>query len=241
LLEKYPDNWLIDVNKKEEQGNVLNLQNQMFWKHFFSSISLNLYTSDLGNPFYETQEKEHILPHIGQIVTGLLNLTSGGTMIVKQYTFFHILSKQIIFLLTGLFENVTICKPSTSKISNSENYLVCENYTDNKEIKSKIIELFIYKIKNKNEPTNYNPFFSKIHFPKNFLNLLKEVEKDLFEKQILWLYVRSCKNFIGEIIHEKFPKENLPLINGRLDCKKFIYLKSEKATNLFIEKIKFLL
>jgi hypothetical protein len=125
LQKNYPDNWLMDDS---HNGDVRNKSNIM---HFHKSVNADLYTSDLGFDFscnYNNQEISHLPANIGQILSGLLTLKQGGNFVIKQYTFFEPITLSIIYCTATFFDEFYVCKPYTSKMANSEIYLVGKGF-----------------------------------------------------------------------------------------------------------------
>ena len=86
-----------------------------------------LYTSDAGidvSADYNQQEAATAVLNFGQVVCGLLSLAVGGTLITKQYTWLTSFNRQLLMLLSALFEQLHLVKPVTSRPANSEVYVV---------------------------------------------------------------------------------------------------------------------
>ena len=86
-----------------------------------------LYTSDAGidvSGDYNRQEEHTALLNFGQIVCGVLSLAPGGVLITKQYSFLTEFNREVITVLSALFDCLRIVKPVTSRPANSEVYLV---------------------------------------------------------------------------------------------------------------------
>lgn len=126
LYERYPERWMMNPSKGNN-GDVTRLENQQDIESRLAK-QVDVYTSDLGTGHgatYDRQEEQHVFPHVGQILTGLIVLSPGGRMIVKQFTFFQHYTQALIGVVASLFRQVFIVKPATSKPDNSESYLVC--------------------------------------------------------------------------------------------------------------------
>lgn len=124
LWKNYPNNWLMS---KTHNGDVMNINVQ---NHFKAMIGgqVDLYTSDIGFDVsldYNEQETLQSPANLGQVISGLITLKVGGTLITKQYTFMTPFTISLMGLLTTLFETVYITKPMASKPDNSETYVVC--------------------------------------------------------------------------------------------------------------------
>ena len=133
LYANYPERWLMnELNNGDitDRKNILDFQRQ-FKEKYGAEHSVDLYTCDLGTDVssnYNAQEEIHFMMNLCQIVCGLSVLKSGGHMLIKHYTIFEPFTISYVSLLSNLFEQVIITKPITSKITNSEIYLVCKKY-----------------------------------------------------------------------------------------------------------------
>jgi hypothetical protein len=123
LVANYPMHWLMHA---KNDGDVTRLENLRDVRNKFDD-SVHLYISDLGLEVkdYTTQETAHAQLNLGQLLLGLYVLRRGGNMMVKMYTFFAPFTKSLLQLVSAAFDKAFIAKPSASRISNSECYLVC--------------------------------------------------------------------------------------------------------------------
>lgn len=145
LFRNHKNNWLTGSN-----GDVLKESTQQY---FASELGdrVDLYTSDLGfdvSQDYNKQEELHYLANAGQILSGMLTLKSGGNMITKQYTFFNAKTIWLIKELSNVFKKLYICKPATSRPTNSEVYIVGMEYQKSKKFIDKLYDI----INNKSFP-----------------------------------------------------------------------------------------
>ena len=127
LYANYKNNWLMTENNN---GDVLNENNQLdFYKQLEQKV--DLYTSDLGfdvSSDYNNQEKIQHQANIGQILSGLLTLKKGGCFITKQYTTMEPTTIAIMYATASFFDEFYLCKPFTSRMANSETYLVGKGF-----------------------------------------------------------------------------------------------------------------
>lgn len=126
LRDRYPERWL--MGSEQVNGDVTKPECIAHWQEALGN-KVDLYTSDVGfeageDGDYTRQEVRHLHAHLGQILTGLVTLKNGGTMVVKQYTFFSMFNVTLYAILTILFRRLYICKPRSSRPTNSETYLV---------------------------------------------------------------------------------------------------------------------
>jgi 23S rRNA U2552 (ribose-2'-O)-methylase RlmE/FtsJ len=74
---------------------------------------------------HSSLEISHIPLLLSQTNTALSYLKEGGTLIIKWFEGRESTTKKWMLSMTLLFENVFVCKPKSSKLTNSERYLVC--------------------------------------------------------------------------------------------------------------------
>lgn len=184
LWANYQNHWLMsDTNN----GDVLVEKNQIDFAEKLKR-GVDLYTSDLGfdvSSDYANQELLHSIANIGQIISGLLTLKTGGHFVTKQYTIFEPISISIIYAIASFFEEFYIAKPVTSRAANSEIYLVGKGFNglatkDHSYVRGmfKIIDIF-------QKEKIYKPLFHIKHCPTKFVEyIIKEVIPQLANKQI---------------------------------------------------------
>lgn len=127
IYEHNINNWLMDETMNGDITDIDNVLEISRRVHMRFPKGVDLYTSDAGfdtSNNYNEQEEQTILLNYGQILTGLLTLSLGGTLITKQFTFFTIFNRSLITLLSMLFNELYIVKPVSSRPLNSEVYLV---------------------------------------------------------------------------------------------------------------------
>lgn len=127
LYKNYPDRWLMDP---EHNGDLTSVEYIEYLQETIGG-SIDVYTSDLGldsssNP--NEQEMIQARGNFGQILAGLVVLKKGGTLLTKQYTMFEPFTVTLMIVVSGLFDNFQIIKPSTSRSANSETYVLATGY-----------------------------------------------------------------------------------------------------------------
>ena len=63
------------------------------------------------------------------------------TFIIKFFDTFTRISLDLLYILSSFYESVNIIKPNTSRMANSEKYIVCEGYNNHDDYS--VIETFI--------------------------------------------------------------------------------------------------
>ena len=72
--------------------------------------------------------------HYCETVAALHMLHAGGSLVLKKFTFFEDTSTCLLYLLCCTFKEVHVFKPITSKLGNSEVYVICLDYVGQNEI-----------------------------------------------------------------------------------------------------------
>jgi hypothetical protein len=116
---------------KDGTGNLYNIQNI---KEFCSAVGHNkceLVTGDGGFDFSIDFNQQEVLSFrllISQIYCSLLLVKKGGTMICKFFDTYHLLTIELIWILSICFNTLDIVKPHTSRLANSERDFVCQDF-----------------------------------------------------------------------------------------------------------------
>jgi len=181
LYDKYRSHWLMHDNNN---GDVLVEANQVdFCKQLGGKV--DLYTSDLGfdvSSDYNNQELIQLPANIGQILTGLLTLKKGGSFITKQYTTFEPATFSVMYAVSHFFEEFYLCKPYTSRMANSETYLVGKGFKGGVYLEHPYIKAMFDRISNR--VAIDVPMFDAKGFPKEYLATIIKSAKELSEAQI---------------------------------------------------------
>ncbi len=93
--------------------------------------SADLVTGDGGFDFsldFNQQEGASMRLLLAQVLFCVAVQKTGGRFILKVFDTFTQASIDVLYLLSSLYESVTVVKPSTSRQANSEKYLVCRGY-----------------------------------------------------------------------------------------------------------------
>jgi len=184
LWANYRGHWLMS---ETNNGDVLDEKNQLDFAEKLQR-KVDLYTSDLGfdvSSDYANQELLHSVTNIGQIISGLLTLKTGGHFVTKQYTIFEPISISVIYAVASFFEEFYIAKPATSRAANSEIYLVGKGFNglatkDHPYVRA----MFDIIAKYKKEKV-YQPMFHIKNCPTKFVEyIIKDVAVVLAERQI---------------------------------------------------------
>jgi 23S rRNA U2552 (ribose-2'-O)-methylase RlmE/FtsJ len=165
------------------------------------SGTMNYITGDGGIDFsvdFNNQEELSIKLIIAQVFFAIIMQKEGGNFVLKIFDIFKFKTAEIIFLLSNLYEYVYIYKPFTSRIANSEKYIICKNYKNNNpQIKTEIINNFDYIMDNID---NIYSLFN-IPLPKLFIKKIEEINAIYGQQQIE--NINTTLNLIRENINIK--------------------------------------
>jgi hypothetical protein len=92
---------------------------------------MDLVTADGGFDFsgdFNHQENQVGLLLVSQLAMTTAVQKKGGTLIMKLFDVFTKLSLDIVYLLTLMYDKVSIVKPNTSRYANSERYAVAQGF-----------------------------------------------------------------------------------------------------------------
>jgi cap2 methyltransferase len=206
LFKNYPENWLMYETNNGDLGKIENileyearLKTEGKAENGGGKNTIDLYTSDLGfdvSTDYNAQEMLHAKFNFGQILNGILVLKKGGSMFTKQYTYFSPFSISILCVLSSLFTDVFICKPATSKATNSEIYIVCKDF---KGLSPSLRDYLIEKFSKFEAKALFD--YTKLKDWKEFCNSLSKSVEKIYGRQVM------CINLAVKL-YEKHSEDN---------------------------------
>lgn len=166
-----------------KDGNLFKKENlEYYYNNMFNSV--DLVTGDGGFDFsldFNNQETNSLKLILVQVIYALCIQKKGGNFVLKIFDIFTLPTIQIIFILSSVYDNVYICKPNTSRIANSEKYLVCKNYKHNRNL----IKYFINNFDNIFSNTKNNIYsILQIKIPYLFINKIEEYNAIYGQQQI---------------------------------------------------------
>jgi 23S rRNA U2552 (ribose-2'-O)-methylase RlmE/FtsJ len=111
-------------------GNLYNCKNYIHCIKNYKN-SMDFITGDGGFDFsvnYNEQETQATRLILTQIAYAIGMQKKGGCFILKVFDLFTEPSLDFLYLLSSFYKNVSIIKPYTSRLANSEKYIVCQNF-----------------------------------------------------------------------------------------------------------------
>jgi 23S rRNA U2552 (ribose-2'-O)-methylase RlmE/FtsJ len=126
----------------DKTGNLISLDN---FQHCATKYrnKMDIITADGGFDFsvdFNNQENMATKLILCEVFYALAMQKQGGSFILKIFDVFHKPTIDILYILCYYYHNVSIMKPHTSRIANSEKYVVCQGFKVNDS--SKVIEQF---------------------------------------------------------------------------------------------------
>jgi 23S rRNA U2552 (ribose-2'-O)-methylase RlmE/FtsJ len=203
------------------------------------------------------QEQEAYSLILGQVVTALKSQNNGGNFIIKIFESYTPITVKIIEFLRSFYDCTYIYKPYTSRISNSEKYVVCKNF-NRKLFTPDISNKLDILIKNINQNKNFNilDIFTNVVLNDNQINIYNDINSSFLVKQYIGinniLEFVNLDNYNGVEYNTYLQKQivasyfwNSTFLNPSLFpklhkyCKKYDYLTYDFANNdIFINYYK---
>ena len=160
------------LNGVDNTGNIYNIENI---NDIINKIKnkCDLITADGGIDYsinYNNQEYDSYKLLVCEIYLALCTQKINGNFLLKIFDIFNYNTVQLLYILNLFYKKVMIVKPLSSRSSNSEKYIICMNFKDNK----KELELLKTKIYDYIKNTKKIDLFIPLSFILNIYNYNKE-------------------------------------------------------------------
>ena len=196
----------IILNKNKNTGDIYIKKTS---DNFINSVKkCNLVTADGGFDYSNDFNKQELLSYkliYSEIYIALNIQNDNGIFVLKVFDLFYHKTIQLLYLLYLSYNELHIYKPTVSRISNSEKYIICKGYKGfNKEIID-ILSKYYNNVEN-----------LYIEIPKKFIEVIKEYNNIFVENQIN--YINEILKFNCKNINERIKKQ---VINSKEWCEKY--------------------
>jgi 23S rRNA U2552 (ribose-2'-O)-methylase RlmE/FtsJ len=178
------DSNIIILSNKENNGDLYSTQNIKNLVETLDKKNVMFITCDGGfNENSDFASKEQLHHHLiyNEILTSLLVLKNGGSMVIKIFDIFTELTYDFIYLLSYLFCEVCISKPNTSRPTNSEKYIVCKRFKHHlfdQNLQNVLKSMCVAGIE------NYSSFVHKGTMQKDVLDAVKNINTYFLKYQV---------------------------------------------------------
>jgi 23S rRNA U2552 (ribose-2'-O)-methylase RlmE/FtsJ len=145
FLENHPN--IIIESGSDKTGNLISFDNFIHCATKYRN-KMEIITADGGFDFsvdFNNQETMATQLILCEVFYALAMQKQGGTFILKIFDVFHKATVDILYLLCYYYNNVSITKPHTSRIANSEKYIVCQGFkiSNSAKIVEQVSSLFL--------------------------------------------------------------------------------------------------
>jgi len=177
---------------KDKTGDIYKLENVEYFidKVIKNKECCSLITADGGFDYsndYNSQEESSYKLLFSEIYIALNTQDLKGNFIIKVFDLFSYQTVQMIYLLYCCYSFIEIYKPTTSRLSNSEKYIVCSDFNG---CSPEILDIL------KNNFNNSENIF--IDIPQSFIDDINKYN-DIFVS----LQIETINNVLDNINHYK--------------------------------------
>jgi 23S rRNA U2552 (ribose-2'-O)-methylase RlmE/FtsJ len=178
------------------------------------------------------QEQEAYKLIFGQIVTALKVQKNNGHFVLKVFETYTPITLKLIEILNSVYKEVYICKPFTSRSSNSEKYVVCKGFIK-KNVTTKFmtqLESLVDKME-KNVNFNVVDLFTTYTIPENIYNNYRLINNELMKVQ--YYAINNIHKFAN--LETKNGKEYYEYLDIQVSSSKYwidIFLNPDKYNNV---------
>jgi 23S rRNA U2552 (ribose-2'-O)-methylase RlmE/FtsJ len=215
-------------------GDLLDVENLKYCTEKYSN-KMDVITADGGFDFSIDFNKQEVLATnllFAQVSFAIAMQKTGGHFILKIFDIFTKTTADIIFLLSTLYKQVFIVKPNTSRLANSEKYIVCKFFKGNNQSLIHNIITQFHKLKENEYITSILDFNLDLYY----LNKLEEYNAIFGQQQIenisSTINLMLFKNKNDKL--ETFKKNNITKCVQWCEKNNIPYNKTHTTTNIFI-------
>jgi 23S rRNA U2552 (ribose-2'-O)-methylase RlmE/FtsJ len=192
---------------KDGRGDLYNYQNINYLGIRLGLNSIPIITGDGGFDFsvsYNQQEVYASKLLFGQILSALKCQKIGGMFILKFFDMNNLLTLDFLFLLQCVYSSINIYKPYTSRVANSERYIICNDFKgiDNNYLDRLISVMVLWNSLDDNITIDriYN------NLPINFYSYINKVNSFIIKQQVE--YINKTINIINNDYDSKWYQNN---------------------------------
>ena len=155
------------------------------------------------------QEQEGYKLILGEIIAALNVQAKEGHFVLKIFESFTIPTIKLLYLLSSFYNETYIYKPSFSRPSDSERYLICKGFKYDQKKDSTLLNKRIKSLQNILEKMNSLKFvfdiYPNLQIPQSFINKIKFINIKIANPQQIMIneiikYIKE-NNYFGDKYH----------------------------------------
>lgn len=160
----------------------------------------------------------------------------GGHFVLKIFDIFSKLTVDLLYLLSSIYAEVYITKPYTSRLANSEKYIICKNFLLDSSLK--LSNAFVKEFAKLNDAKNVASILN-IEHDYYFLNKIEEINAILGQRQleniITTLNIITNRNNHDKI--ESMKKNNIQKCISWCEKHDIPSIKLSFSNNIFLSNV----
>lgn len=199
----------------DNTGNLFNIENIKHLFNRFKNNKCDFITGDGGFDFSVDVKNQEIMASKliwSQFISGIACLKVNGTFILKIFDINNKLTSDILFISYLLFKKICIYKPKTSRLANSEKYIVCSEF---KGCSDSVIINFINLLDEWNNTDASNNLLCNLLLESKLTNK-KTLIHNYNYNQINKLLFNKKLNYVVEIFYTFIREINKHIITNQL-------------------------
>ena len=175
------------ITGNDNTGDLYTPENYIFCVENFKN-SMEIITADGGFDFsidFNKQESMASRLILTEVFYAITMQKYNGTFILKMFDTFLQISTEILYILSCFYKNVEICKPKTSRMANSEKYIICQGFKlYDSELFINIFKDIIIKLKTQEKDNSFIHSILSNDVGSYFKNKVEEINAIFGFKQV---------------------------------------------------------
>lgn len=176
---------------KTQTGDILKIENFEYCYQKYKN-TMDFITADGGFDFSSDFNKQELSVSnllYAQMAFALCLQKKGGNFVLKIFDSFHKHTIDILYLLSSFYREVYLVKPQTSRIANSEKYVICKNFifydaSTYYPYLHKTFSKMVYTIENPIQTPYFVTQYLAFPIPKYYLSKLEECVSVFGQQQL---------------------------------------------------------